>query len=249
MSYPLQNENILDESVKIVNFIEAHPLNCQLFFALCNEMGSYHEHLLLHSEIRWLSRGKVLTRLFELRDEVRLFLINSKFVLTHYLNDFTWLSSLAYLADIFNIMNILNSILQGTSVTVFSVQDKIEATIKKLNLWCNRVEKGKYNSFHTLSDFIDFSEQPLPSDVAESMIEHMRSLASQLRQYFPLCLEKNDWMKTPFLDSEYELPSVEEEQLIELSCDSSSNCYFLRYRYWSFGSKLSLFTLKFPEGL
>jgi hypothetical protein len=40
-------------------------------------------------------------------------------------------------------------------------------------LWCNRIEKEKYDSFHTLSDFIDFSEQHLSSDVAESMIEHM----------------------------------------------------------------------------
>jgi hypothetical protein len=47
---------------------------------------------------------------------------------------------------------------------VFSVQDEIEATIKKLNLWCNRIEKEKYDSFHTLSDFI---ELPLSSDVAE----------------------------------------------------------------------------------
>jgi hypothetical protein len=73
---------------------------------------------------------------------------------------------------------------------VLSVQDEIETTIRKLNLWCNRIEKEKYDSFHTLSDFIDFSEQPLSSDVAESMIEHMRSLASQLRLYFPLCPEK-----------------------------------------------------------
>jgi hypothetical protein len=128
--------------------------------------------------------------LFDFRDEVRLFLVNSKFELTHYLNDFTWLCSLAYLAYIFNILNTLKSSLQGTSVTVFSVQDKIEATIKKLNLWCNRIEKEKYDSFHTLSDFIDFSEQPLSSDVTESIIEHMRSLASQVCLYFPLCPQK-----------------------------------------------------------
>jgi hypothetical protein len=98
-------------------------------------MGSDHEHFLLHSEIRWLSRGKVLTRLLEFRDEVRLFVINSKSDLTHYLNDFKWLSFLAYYADIFNVLNTLNSSLRDTFVTVFSVQDNIGATIKKLNLW------------------------------------------------------------------------------------------------------------------
>jgi hypothetical protein len=33
-------------------------------------------------------------------------------------------------------------------------------------------------------------------------------------------------MKTPFLDAEYELPSVEEEQLIELSCNSTFKMLF-----------------------
>jgi hypothetical protein len=33
-------------------------------------------------------------------------------------------------------------------------------------------------------------------------------------------------MKTPFLDSDYELPSVEGEQLIELSCDSTFKMLF-----------------------
>jgi hypothetical protein len=41
-----------------------------------------------------------------------------------------------------------------------------------------------------LTDLIDFSEQPLSNDVAESMIEHMSSLASQLHPYFPLFPEK-----------------------------------------------------------
>jgi hypothetical protein len=69
------------------------------------------------------------------------------------------------------------------------------------------------------------------------MIEHMRSLASQLRLHFPLCPEKEkiDWMKTTFLDSEYKLPSVEEEQLIELSCDSTFKMLFpslLLLEFW-----------------
>ena len=66
--------DVLQTSVKIVNFIKSRPLQSRLFATLCHEMGSDHEALLFHTEVRWLSHGKVLTRLFELREEVRIFL-------------------------------------------------------------------------------------------------------------------------------------------------------------------------------
>uniref|UniRef100_UPI003AABA6E5 zinc finger BED domain-containing protein 5-like n=1 Tax=Centroberyx gerrardi TaxID=166262 RepID=UPI003AABA6E5 len=69
---PPDLKTVLDEAVKAVNFIKSRPLQSRLFAVLCGEMDSDHHQLLLHTEVRWLSRGKVLTRLSELRDEVRL---------------------------------------------------------------------------------------------------------------------------------------------------------------------------------
>lgn len=64
---------VLDEAVKIITFIKTRPLQSRLFRLLSEEMGSDHVQLLLHTEVRWLSRGRVLTRLFELRNEARIF--------------------------------------------------------------------------------------------------------------------------------------------------------------------------------
>ena len=63
-------KNVLKTSVKIVNFIKSKPLQSRLFEKLCEEMGNNYKTLFLHTEIQWLSRGKVLTRLAELREEI-----------------------------------------------------------------------------------------------------------------------------------------------------------------------------------
>ncbi|XP_003366120.1 zinc finger protein, partial [Trichinella spiralis] len=67
-------KNVLNTAVKIINFIKSKPLRSRLFEKLCEEMGSCHKSLIFHSEVRWLSRGKGLTRLVELRKEVAIFL-------------------------------------------------------------------------------------------------------------------------------------------------------------------------------
>lgn len=70
--------SVLNMSVKIVNFIKARPLQSCLFEKLFKEMGSNHKLLLFHTEVHWLSRGKVFTRLVEFRKEVTYYLDKKK---------------------------------------------------------------------------------------------------------------------------------------------------------------------------
>jgi hypothetical protein len=44
--------SVLNTSVKIVNYIKVKPLPSCLFEKLCEEMGSNHKSLLLHTEVR-----------------------------------------------------------------------------------------------------------------------------------------------------------------------------------------------------
>ena len=64
-------KDALNTTVKLVNFVKAWPLNSCVFSALYNDMGSDHVTLLQHTEVRWLSRGKVLTLFFLLRDDLK----------------------------------------------------------------------------------------------------------------------------------------------------------------------------------
>jgi len=93
-------KEVLDESVKIIKFIKS-PKNMRLFKMLCEDVGCPHTSLLLHAEVRWLSHSKTLTQLFEMKLEVRIFLIDDDFTLGDRLCDERWLMKLVYLMDIF----------------------------------------------------------------------------------------------------------------------------------------------------
>lgn len=50
-------------AVKMINFIKASALNIRIFSLLCDEIDSEYRTLLLHTKVRWLSRGKSFNRL------------------------------------------------------------------------------------------------------------------------------------------------------------------------------------------
>ena len=129
---PELNE-VLSQSVKIINYIKNGLSNSRLLKALCNEMGSDDQNLLFHSEVRWLSRGEVLKRLYELRKEVELFLIDKKSDLSHYFQDKKWVARLAYLSDIFSYINELKLKLQVPDTTIFNAWNKIESFKRNSN--------------------------------------------------------------------------------------------------------------------
>ena len=71
-------KEVMDSVVPIVNFIRGRATNYMLFKCLCEKMGAEHTVLLFHTTVLWLSRGKVLNRLFELRCELLAFLKSNK---------------------------------------------------------------------------------------------------------------------------------------------------------------------------
>lgn len=57
-------------AVKLMNNIKMKPLQSRIFAKICSDEDSDHHTLLLHTDVRWLSRGRTLERLYELRSEL-----------------------------------------------------------------------------------------------------------------------------------------------------------------------------------
>ena len=91
----------LNEVLKTVNFIKARQLKARLFQHLCNELGAEHNNLLFYCNARWLSKGKVLLRVYELRNKISIFLKEENHALATTFEDEVFLTQLAYLYHIF----------------------------------------------------------------------------------------------------------------------------------------------------
>ena len=63
-------KEVSNKVVKMVNYIKSRPLKSCLSAKLCKEMGANYANLLLQIEVRWLSRGRALSQVYELKDEM-----------------------------------------------------------------------------------------------------------------------------------------------------------------------------------
>jgi len=103
---PSELKIVLEQCVKMINYIKSRLLKSRLFSKLCQAMEAKYESLLLHTEVRWLSKGKFLSRVLELKDEMKIFFEQDKnYDFVHLLKDKIWCTKLAYLSDIFVIFN------------------------------------------------------------------------------------------------------------------------------------------------
>ncbi|XP_031337243.1 zinc finger BED domain-containing protein 5-like [Photinus pyralis] len=224
---PIDLKNTLDEVVKIINFIKSRPLNNRVFKILCDDMGSLHSSLLLHTEVRWLSRGKILVRFFELRDEVRVFLLDHHFDLKNRLSDQEWFFKVAYLADIFSKINEVNLALQAKQVNIFNANDKLLALNRKLQFWTSCIRRRDLDCFPTLHDFLEQVGTEITNKQYEQIVQHLEGLVDSITQYFPNeereKLENDLWVRNPFNITEKptSFSTSEYENFIEMVSDTT----------------------------
>jgi hypothetical protein len=156
-------------------------LNSRLFSVLCEEVETNHRCLLLNSEIRWLSRGRIVQRIFELRDEVKKFLEERNFQYFESLND-SFFIKVSHLADIFNQINSLNRNLQKDS-NIIDYNSAIKGFMKKLKIWAKKIEKDNYEMFPTLKNFLENKDLQF-SSIKLVVKRHLEELHSTLINIF-----------------------------------------------------------------
>ena len=142
----LKMEHVMSTITRAVNFIRAKGLNHRQFKAFLGELDMEYGDLPYHTEVRWLSQGKVLLRGFELLEEICLFM-ESKGKDTTELRDETFLCEMAFLCNITNHLNVMNLQLQGRGCVIFDMHSTVKAFKTKLSLWETQMRKENLSHF------------------------------------------------------------------------------------------------------
>ena len=153
-------KEVMQVVIKVVNFIKSSAVQTRLFRNLCADMDADHVNLLYYTEVRWLSRGNVLKRVFELKEELKEFLGTQKHAKCqqwlNLLEDPVWKARLCYLSDIFEKLNKHNLSLQGKDSNIIDFTDNLSgfqgfprSLDQKVNIWrtddvleIGRVDRG-----------------------------------------------------------------------------------------------------------
>ena len=146
----LNYKHVFGPVIKAVNFIRARGLNHRQFQKFLDDLNSAHQDLLYFTDVRWLSKGRMIKRFYDLREEVVQFL-KKKGQPMHEMEDESWICDLAFLVDISKHLNDLNTKLQRNGQFASEMYGHIKAFQCKLRLWQFQMQGGNLCHFQTLS--------------------------------------------------------------------------------------------------
>lgn len=168
-------QNKMQTVIQIINFIRSKSaLKHRQFKSLLEETEPQFNDLLLHNNVRWLSKGLVLERFFTVLEEIKKFLSNSyQKAASEYLSFLDVaenVATIAFLTDVFKHLNFLNLNLQGNGKLVCELLSEVKTFSRKISLFCEDIhgERLHFPNFKSVCDnnegidiskFVDFLEK------------------------------------------------------------------------------------------
>uniref|UniRef100_A0A5S6R034 DUF4371 domain-containing protein n=1 Tax=Trichuris muris TaxID=70415 RepID=A0A5S6R034_TRIMR len=224
--------NRLNSSLQLVinaiNKIKSNPLNDRLFRQLCEESDAEYKRLLLHTEVRWLSKGACLTRFYCLFEAVVEFFASHDNALCENLKRRE--SDMAYLADLYFKFNEMNLLLQGDELNLITTRAAVCGFVRKLPLFRRNLARRELGQFPNLCALQKKVE--IKDDDVEAYCQHLDMLHHDLSARYEdiLGMEVPSWVIDPFSTAELEL----QEELVELQANEELKVKFLKNGYQAF---------------
>ncbi|XP_060835347.1 general transcription factor II-I repeat domain-containing protein 2B-like [Rhopalosiphum padi] len=211
---------VMDPIISTVNFIRSSALRHRQFQDFLKEIETEYPDIPYFTAVRWLSRGKVLSRFFELRNEIEIFLIDKNRPLP-LLTDSEWVWKLAFLVDITKYMNDFNLKLQGKDVLICDVYTLVKAFRQKLILFETQISKNCFIHFSTCDKYNKESRTQFPVDFAQKIISELKIQFKQRFSDLDVKSEEINIFQNPFSCDIEKLPPTLQMEMIDLQSNDA----------------------------
>ena len=196
---------------------------------MCKENDEEFERLLLHTEVRWLSKGGSLARYFELQNSVADFLGED----SDLAKDVTACRlDTSYLADFFEKIYIATSELQGKNITLVQSKTVINGLINKLELYQETLSR---RDFYHFSRLLEMSYNVIDNHLLV-YVEQLKAVRKDMNVRFKdlLYLAVFPWLVEPFASNINECDSTLQEMLVDLQSDEEARAIFRAHGWAGF---------------
>ncbi|XP_076810297.1 general transcription factor II-I repeat domain-containing protein 2-like [Clavelina lepadiformis] len=215
----LKFDHVMSVAVSIVNYIRTRKVKHRLFKSFLEETGAEYGDVVYHTDVRWLSRGKVLKRFIALKDEIKKFLETEPKKFSE-LDDLSWNEDLFFLCDITSHLNDLNMKLQGKGQLIFDLFAAVNGFKAKLGLFKNQLLDRILVHFPTCSQHI---LQERHSAVGIKYAQQIKFLIEEFNSRLSLSSEEKLQLKiieNPFSIDPEEAPPHLQMEVIDLQTSS-----------------------------
>ena len=175
----LKMGNVLQVVKETVNYIRSRGLKHRQFRTFLDEINSVYEDVPYYAEVRWLSRGKMMNRCYQLLDEI------SEFCRSHgrdvpEFRDSDFVDDFAFLVDMFNHLNELNTKLQGDKQLISDLYHHVGGFHGKLKVWEDLFEEA----FVDEDTFPILSKKANIEEICERYMEKLSALREESERQF-----------------------------------------------------------------
>ncbi|XP_076621626.1 general transcription factor II-I repeat domain-containing protein 2-like [Colletes latitarsis] len=133
-----------------MNYIRHHGATHRELIMFLEELDAEYGELPYHTEVHWFSRGRILNRCFELREEIQLFMDMIEQPVPE-LHDESWVMDLAFLSDVVDHLNILNASWQEKGNSIMKFAQDVLMFRMQLDFWIELLYFGRVPDFTKLN--------------------------------------------------------------------------------------------------
>ncbi|XP_029639488.1 general transcription factor II-I repeat domain-containing protein 2-like [Octopus sinensis] len=136
----------------LLNLIRSRGLKHRQFRSFLEDVEADFTDVLYYTNVRWLSIGKVLKRVWDLKAEILMFL-KMQDISCDFLNEMEsdeWVCDFAFAVDIMQKLNELNTKLQGKGIFDHELYLEVKALQWKLGLFAKQLNEQKFIHFPLL---------------------------------------------------------------------------------------------------